>query len=114
MSLRKSAMSGSYKIAVGAVEKLYGTVSGAVRECSRSDNGWISFVVFRRLLRCPDSGEAAEVGVELGHAGFPSALDRPELRVKACALWLKQRSCSRRCTGFYFKHDTDNQVTEVN
>jgi hypothetical protein len=50
-----------------------------------------------RLLRCPETGGKAEVGVDASRAALTSAFGRPLLRVKSCSLWPGKQQCKQDC-----------------
>jgi hypothetical protein len=50
-----------------------------------------------RVLRCPELGGQAEVGIDASRAAFTSAFGRPQLRVQACSLWPERASCRQDC-----------------
>jgi len=52
-----------------------------------------------RVLRCPESGGKAEVGIDASRAAFTSAFGRPQFRVKACSLWPERAHCRQDCLG---------------
>lgn len=52
-----------------------------------------------RILRCPESGGKAEIGMDASRAAFTSAFGRPLLRVKACSLWPERQQCKQDCLG---------------
>lgn len=52
-----------------------------------------------RLLRCPETGGKAEVGIDASRAAFTSAFGRPLLRVKMCSLWPERAQCRQDCLG---------------
>ncbi|MFQ5691967.1 MAG: hypothetical protein ACE5IM_02835 [Nitrospinota bacterium] len=50
-----------------------------------------------RTLRCPESGEAAEVALDSRHAALTSAFGPPHLRVSDCSLWPERSGCRQAC-----------------
>jgi hypothetical protein len=50
-----------------------------------------------RLLRCPETGGKAEVGIDASRAALTSAFGRPLLRVKSCSLWPEKEQCRQDC-----------------
>ncbi|MFQ5881890.1 MAG: hypothetical protein ACE5I9_05390 [Candidatus Methylomirabilales bacterium] len=53
----------------------------------------------RKLLRCPETGSEAEVGVDASRAALTSAFGRPLLRVMNCSLWPERKECAQACLG---------------
>ncbi len=51
----------------------------------------------KRVLKCPETGELAEVDIRAGQAAFLSLLGEPHLRVKNCTLWPKKKGCGEGC-----------------
>lgn len=51
----------------------------------------------RRMLRCPETGSEAEVGLDARKAALTSAFGRPLLRVKNCSLWPQREDCHQEC-----------------
>ena len=49
------------------------------------------------MLRCPETGGKAEVGVDASRAALTSAFGRPRLRVKGCSLWPERERCQQSC-----------------
>jgi hypothetical protein len=50
-----------------------------------------------RLLRCPETGGKAEVGIDASRAAITSAFGRARLRVKTCSLWPEKEQCRQDC-----------------
>jgi hypothetical protein len=50
-----------------------------------------------RLLRCPETGGKAEIGIDASHAALTSAFGQPLLRVKSCSLWPEKDRCKQDC-----------------
>ncbi len=50
-----------------------------------------------RLLRCPETGREAQVGIDAPHVALTSAFGRPRLRVKSCSLWPEKEGCRQKC-----------------
>jgi hypothetical protein len=50
-----------------------------------------------RVLRCPETGGQAEVGVDASRAAFTSAFGRPQLRAESCSLWPEKEKCAQDC-----------------
>lgn len=73
-------------IALGALYVLLPVVLGA-------------FASYRgaRRLRCPETDQTAEVGVDAVRAAWTSAFGSPRLKVKACSLWPARSGCGRAC-----------------
>ena len=51
----------------------------------------------KRVLRCPETGEEAEVNIDAGRAALTSAVGRTLLRVKNCSLWPERKECEQDC-----------------
>jgi hypothetical protein len=51
----------------------------------------------RRTVTCPETGQAAEVGIDPVKAASGSAFGRLVLRVKSCSLWPDRAGCARQC-----------------
>lgn len=51
----------------------------------------------KRLLRCPETGGEAEVGIDARQAALTSAFGRALLRVKICSLWPQRKECAQDC-----------------
>lgn len=51
----------------------------------------------KRVLRCPETGQLAEIDINAGGAAFSSLFGRPLLKVKNCTLWLKRKGCGEDC-----------------
>jgi hypothetical protein len=51
----------------------------------------------RRSLRCPTTGEEAEVEVDARRAALGSIVGRLLLRVKGCSLWPERQGCAEEC-----------------
>jgi hypothetical protein len=50
-----------------------------------------------RLLRCPVTGEEADVEVDAGRAALASAFGRVLVRIKGCTLWPERKDCAQDC-----------------
>ena len=50
-----------------------------------------------RVLRCPETGGQAQVGINASRAAFTSAFGRPELRAESCSLWPQKEKCAQDC-----------------
>lgn len=50
-----------------------------------------------RILSCPETGGAAEVGIDASRAALSSAVGQPLLRVKTCSLWPERDRCKQDC-----------------
>jgi hypothetical protein len=50
-----------------------------------------------RVITCPETGQAAAVGLSLWPAALGSLFRTPILRVKNCARWPAGRGCDRAC-----------------
>lgn len=73
-------------LAVAAVYVLLPLVGDTFRRYRRS-----------RILRCPETGKEAEVGIDAPRAAVTSAFGHPLLRVKSCSLWPERRDCRQKC-----------------
>ena len=51
----------------------------------------------KRILRCPETGRQAEVGIDASRVAFTSAFGRPRLRAKSCSLWPEKKGCGQEC-----------------
>ena len=51
----------------------------------------------KKVLKCPETGELAEVDIDASRAAFYSAFGEPLLRAKNCTLWPKRKGCSEDC-----------------
>lgn len=58
-----------------------------------------TFLRYRRskVLRCPETGREAEVGIDASRAAFTSAFGEPLLRATQCSLWPERRGCGQGC-----------------
>ena len=50
-----------------------------------------------KVLRCPETGKDAEVGIDASRAALTSAFGHPLLRVKNCSLWPERKDCGQDC-----------------
>ena len=50
-----------------------------------------------RVLRCPETGGQADVGIDASRAAFTSAFGPPQLRAKTCSLWPEKEKCAQDC-----------------
>lgn len=51
----------------------------------------------KRMLRCPETGGQAEVGIDASRAAVTSAFGRPHLRAENCSLWPEKEQCKQEC-----------------
>lgn len=51
----------------------------------------------KKVLKCPETGELAEVDINAPRAALSSAIGKPLLRVKNCTLWPKRKGCDEEC-----------------
>lgn len=51
----------------------------------------------RQLVRCPETGTAAEIDIDARRAAFSSAFGRALLKVRSCSLWPKKKGCDEGC-----------------
>jgi hypothetical protein len=58
-----------------------------------------AFLRFRRhrIVRCPETGLLATVGLDARHAALTAVPGPPDVRVAACSLWPEKRGCEERC-----------------
>ncbi len=50
-----------------------------------------------RALRCPETGQQVEVGIDASHVALTSAFGRPKIRVKSCSHWPERKGCEQEC-----------------
>ncbi len=50
-----------------------------------------------RVLRCPETGREAQVGIDASHVALTSAFGKPHLRVENCSLWPEKEGCLQEC-----------------
>ncbi|MBI3990325.1 MAG: hypothetical protein HY347_12000 [candidate division NC10 bacterium] len=60
-----------------------------------------TFLRYRRtkVLRCPEAGKEAEVGIDAARAAYTSAFGQPQLQVEDCSLWPERKDCGQDCLG---------------
>lgn len=51
----------------------------------------------KRVLRCPETGAVAEVGIDASRAALTSAFGEPQLRAQDCSLWPERKDCAQDC-----------------
>ncbi len=51
----------------------------------------------KKVVQCPETRDMVEVGVDARQAALSSAFGKPQLRIKACALWPKRHGCDQAC-----------------
>ena len=51
----------------------------------------------KRVLRCPDTGNLAEVDINAPRAALSSLFGKPVLKIKDCTLWPKRKGCGEGC-----------------
>lgn len=51
----------------------------------------------KRVLKCPETDELAEVDIDAPRAAFYSALGKQLLKVRNCTLWPKKKGCDEEC-----------------
>lgn len=58
-----------------------------------------TFLRFRRskFLRCPETGNDAEVRIDAPRAAFTAGFGHPRLRVEECSRWPEQKGCGEEC-----------------
>jgi len=50
-----------------------------------------------RILRCPETGSTATVGIDAYRAALTSVVEKPRLRAKNCSLWPGRKACGQGC-----------------
>lgn len=50
-----------------------------------------------RRVRCPESGQEADITLAAGRAALAQLFGPPRLRIATCSLWPALGSCSQRC-----------------
>lgn len=75
-------------VAVGVLYVLLPVVAGVYRRYRAP-----------RALRCPETGETAEVGVDARRAALGAAFGEPRLRVARCSRWPERHGCDEACLG---------------
>jgi hypothetical protein len=75
--------------AVTAVGALY-VVTPVIADAYRRFRG-------PRTVTCPESREAAEIGLDTTKAAVTAAFGTPELRVTACSRWPEHQHCGQEC-----------------
>ena len=50
-----------------------------------------------RMLRCPETGGKAEVGIDASRAALTSAFGQPLLLARSCSLWPEKEQCKQDC-----------------
>jgi hypothetical protein len=50
-----------------------------------------------RIVRCPETGEAAEIQVDARHAAATAVPGPADLRVAGCSRWPAHRHCDQAC-----------------
>lgn len=73
-------------LALGVVYVLLPVVVGAFRRYRGT-----------KTLRCPETGDHAEVDLDERHATFTAAFKKPDLRVTQCSRWPEKDSCDEDC-----------------
>jgi hypothetical protein len=58
-----------------------------------------TFLRFRikRSVTCPETGQTAEVDLDVARAAAGSAFGRLALRVKSCSFWPARAGCAQHC-----------------
>lgn len=51
----------------------------------------------KKVLKCPETGELAEVDINAPRAAISSLFSKPLLKVKNCTLWPKRKGCDEEC-----------------
>jgi hypothetical protein len=51
---------------------------------------------YRKMLRCPETGQDAEVSIDATRAAI-SSFTAAGLKARNCSLWPERRGCSRKC-----------------
>ena len=57
------------------------------------------YLTFRgkRVITCPQCGQAAAVDVAAGRVALTAVFSRPALRLRGCSRWPEHRGCGREC-----------------
>lgn len=55
----------------------------------------------KRMVRCPDALELAEIQVDAKRAAFTAAVGRPKIRLDACSLWPAYKGCAQECVHLF-------------
>jgi len=50
-----------------------------------------------RIVRCPETGGAAEIKIDAPHAAATSLPGPPELRAADCSRWPERKGCDQAC-----------------
>jgi hypothetical protein len=50
-----------------------------------------------KILRCPELGDNAEIGLDTRHATVTAAFKEPELKVIQCSHWPERQPCDEDC-----------------
>jgi hypothetical protein len=50
-----------------------------------------------RIVRCPETGGAAEIRIDARHAAATAVPGPPELRVAECSRWPEGKGCAQAC-----------------
>jgi hypothetical protein len=64
--------------------------------------GWVFLRTYRkfrgtRVITCPETGCAAAVEVDKGHAAATAAAGERELRLSTCSRWPEKEECGQEC-----------------
>jgi len=51
----------------------------------------------KKVLKCPETGDWAEVDIDAPRAALSSLFGKPILRVRSCTLWPKRKGCAEGC-----------------
>ena len=63
---------------------------------------WVALRAYRRfrgtrVITCPETGCAAAVEVDKGHAAATYAIGEPDLRLTSCSRWPEREGCGQEC-----------------
>jgi hypothetical protein len=50
-----------------------------------------------RIVRCPETGGAAEIRIDARHAAATAIPGPPEVRVEGCSRWPERECCDQAC-----------------
>ena len=50
-----------------------------------------------RVVTCPETGKAAAVTIDLGHAAVTAVWDKADLKLATCSRWPERQGCDEAC-----------------
>jgi hypothetical protein len=59
-------------------------------------DAWVRFRGGRQV-RCPETGEEAEIGLDARRAALSAMFGHPDTRVQHCSRWPARRGCQQGC-----------------